>query len=212
MIAAQISSVRRYISASPGRRKLAQSGVETGSVHRVELVATCLWRIQPAVLLALDERLGLPVDSYVNGSQTWLTDVEAAGVTLEWRLHPVAGYRPPEGCSHYDVWELVVASLTADTDDTARDDVPGPPDTITIGDSSRPLDSFWDGLECFVAHGDDVEPATLSRLATDLLDIPPDAAGLVDHRRIGDEWERQRGTVSIVAMLFGQLAEVPRSG
>ena len=67
--------------------------------------------------MALDERLGLPVDSYVNGSQTWL--VEESGVTggdppptFEWRLHPVAGYHAPDGMSHYDLWEQVVAQLS----------------------------------------------------------------------------------------------------
>ena len=37
--------------------------------------ATCVWRVDAALVLALDERLGPPVDSYLNGSQTWLADV-----------------------------------------------------------------------------------------------------------------------------------------
>ena len=36
--------------------------------------ATCVWRADAALVLALDEHLGPPVDSYLNGSQTWITD------------------------------------------------------------------------------------------------------------------------------------------
>lgn len=166
----------------------------------MELVATCVWLVTASLVMALDQHLGLPVDSYLNGSQTWLVDVEGSDITLECRLHPVAGYRTPEGCSHYDVWELVVASLSQT-----------PEAPIALGETTRSLDSFWDGLECFVAHGDDVEPATLARLATDAIGLVPDAVGLVDHQRVGDEWERRRGEVSITAMLLEQLSEEPRA-
>ena len=64
---------------------------------------------------------------------------------------------------------------------------------------------LWDGLEAFAAYGDEVEPATLAAAATEALGIPPDATGLVDHDRIGDEWERSGGRVSIVALLLEQL-------
>ncbi|MDQ1521806.1 MAG: hypothetical protein QOI55_2879, partial [Actinomycetota bacterium] len=67
-----------------------------------ERVATTVWTAAADLVLALDERLGTPVDSYVNGSQTWLT--AAGDIELEWRLHPVAGYRAPRGLSHYDMW------------------------------------------------------------------------------------------------------------
>lgn len=163
-------------------------------------VASALWRVRPELVVALDERLGLPVDSYVNGSQTWL--VEESGhtggdpaPTLEWRLHPVAGYRPPDAMSHYDLWEQVVAQLSAGT----------PADALELGDERRALTSLWDGLECFVAFGDDVEPANLARVVTDVLGIPPDVVGMVDHDRVGDAWERARGDVSIVALLEEQL-------
>ena len=73
-------------------------------------VATSVWTIGPELVLALDEHLGPPVDSYVNGSQTWLTE---GAITLEWRLHPVSGYDVPGGLSHYDVWETVVGALSA---------------------------------------------------------------------------------------------------
>jgi hypothetical protein len=37
------------------------------------------------------------------------------------------------------------------------------------------------------------------------LGIAPDAAGLVDHDLIGDQWEQSRGATSIVAALLDQL-------
>jgi len=160
-------------------------------------VATTIWTIAPELVLALDERLGVPVDSYVNGSQTWLT---AAGDTdpkieLEWRLHPVAGYRTPKGLSHYDLWEQVVGALSLGAD----------PHALTLGEEVRPLTALWDGLECYAPY-DELEPATLARLATDVLGRPPDRSGLVDHDAIGDAWERANGTVSLVALLLDQLS------
>lgn len=161
-------------------------------------LATTVWHIRPEIVAALDDQLGPPVDSYVNGSQTWFTEVKG-DVVLEWRLHPVAGYRAPEGLSHYDLWETVVAELAAGTD----------PDGLKLGSETRALATLWDGLECFPAHADDLEPATLSAAAIAALGRPPDAAGLVDHTQIGDAWERSRGAVSIVGLLFTQLGAPP---
>lgn len=157
------------------------------------LVATTVWRIRPDLMLAADARLGPPVDSYLNGSQTWFT--EMSGTELEWRLHPVAGYRLPTGLSHYDLWETVVDQLSLGAD----------PAELTLGAEIRPLEGLWDGLECFAARGGDLEPATLAAAALSELGLPPDAAGLVDHDRIGDAWERSRGAVSIVGLLLEQL-------
>lgn len=158
--------------------------------------ATCVWRVDPALVLALDERLGPPVDSYLNGSQTWLVEAGPGGVALEFRLHPVGGYRLPAGISHYDLWEQVVGALSADA----------VPDVFTLGDETRTLASLWDGLECFAAYGDELEPAPLAAAAGEALGRAPDAAGLVDHARIGSEWERAQGSVSIVDMLFAELS------
>lgn len=157
--------------------------------------AAAVWRIEPDLVPALDERLGTPTDSYVNGSQTWLVDNGPGGVTLEWRLHPVAAYRPPAGLSHYDLWDQVVAALSAGAD----------PSALALGEERRALTSLWDGLEVFAAYDDDVEPATLAHAAAAALGRSPDAAGLVDHDRIGDEWERARGRVSIVHLLLEEL-------
>ena len=144
-------------------------------------------------MLAAADRLGPPLDSYLNGSQTWLT--ETAGVTLEWRLHPVSGYRLPDGLSHYDLWDAVLDQLVEEAD----------PAALRLGTETRGLSGLWDGLECFAAHGDDLEPATLAGAAQSELGLDPDAAGLVDHDRIGDAWERTGGGVSIVELLLEQL-------
>jgi hypothetical protein len=157
--------------------------------------ASAVWRASPELVLALDEYLGVPVDSYVNGSQTWLLDNGPGGVTLEWRLHPVATYRPPARLSHYDLWERVVAQLRAGAD----------PGALALGEERRALESVWEGLEVFAAYGDEVEPATLAQAATAALGRAPDAAGLVDHERVGDAWERARGDVSLVALLLEEL-------
>jgi hypothetical protein len=156
--------------------------------------ATTVWTISGDLIEALDDRLGLPVDSYVNGSQTWLTEID--DMTLEWRLHPVAGYRVPTPLSHYEVWEAVTDALRAGAD----------PHALHLGDEIRPLTSMWDGLECFAAFGDDVEPQRLAALASDLVGLAPDRVGLVDHESIGDAWEAKRGNVSILALLLEQLS------
>ena len=46
--------------------------------------ATCVWRVDAPLVLALDEHLGPPVDSYLNGSQTWITDDGPGAESLEW--------------------------------------------------------------------------------------------------------------------------------
>jgi len=162
---------------------------------RMSRTATCVWRVDPALILALDEHLGPPVDSYVNGSQTWISNDGPGAIDLEWRLHPVAGYRLPRELSHYDLWEQVVGSLSAGTD----------PDALTLGTEARTLRSLWDGLECFAAYGDEPEPAPLAQAASAALGRPPDAAGLVDHDAIGAAWEQARGATSLVEMVFAEL-------
>jgi hypothetical protein len=68
-----------------------------------------------------------------------------------------------------------------------------------------PLDQLWDGLEAFPAYGDEVEPAPLASAVTAVLEIPPDAVGLVDHQTIADEWQRTKGGISIIEALLAQL-------
>lgn len=151
------------------------------------LTPACVWRTTPELLVALDERFGEPVDAYVNGSQVWLRDDLPGEVTVEWRLHPVAGYRRPAGLETEEVFPRTALAL-------ARGEAP--PAGIL---------SLWDGLEAFPAYGDEVEPGPLRAAAVAALGVEPDAFGLVDHTRIGDDWERSRGRVSIVHALLDQL-------
>ncbi len=155
------------------------------------LVATCVWEISADLAVALDDRFGPPVDSYVNGSQVWLRDDGPGEITLEWRLHPVAGYERPSTVDTHEVFELTAAALATGDEPPARPE------------------ALWDGLEAYAAYGDDVEPATLATACGAALGIAPDAAGLVDHGRIGDEWERSGGEASIVAALLAELRRTP---
>lgn len=157
--------------------------------------ATTVWTIRPELLVALDDRLGAPIDSYVNGSQTWITADGPGEIGLEWRLHPVAAYRRPAGLSHEDVWEAALGAIATGAS----------PAALPMGDEVRPLSSLWDGLECFPAYGDDVEPAPLAASVLERLGIAPDHVGLVDHEALGDEWERSKGAVSLLALLVDQL-------
>jgi hypothetical protein len=150
-------------------------------------VAAAVWRATPELIVRLDERFGEPLDAYVNGSQVWLRDDGPGGVALEWRLHPVANYSRPAGSGTYEVFS-----------DTALALAEGRPPPAELAD-------LWDGLEVFAAYGDDVEPQPLAAAATIALGIDPDAAGLVDHEPVGDQWERTKGSVSIVDALLAQL-------
>jgi hypothetical protein len=152
------------------------------------LTPICLWRPTATLIVALDDRFGEPVDAYVNGSQVWLRDDGPGGITLEWRLHPVPGYRRPAGVGIYEVFANVALALA------------------TGADSPAPLTKLWEGLEAFPAYDDEVEPAPLAAAASTALGIPPDASGLAAHGPVADEWERSRGQVSIVEALFRQLA------
>ena len=152
-----------------------------------QLTPTCVWRATPELIVALDGRFGEPVDAYVNGSQVWLRDDGPGGMTIEWRLHPVPGYRRPPKTDTYDVFAR--AALAFGTGDE-------PP---------AALEQLWDGLEAFSAYGEEIEPAPLAAVATAALGIPPDASGIVDHQKIGDEWEASRGRTSVIASLLAQL-------
>jgi hypothetical protein len=144
--------------------------------------------LDPDVIAALDTRFGPPVDCYVNGSQVWLRDDGPGGITVEWRLHPVAGYRRPEGVDTYEVFETIADALARDAP------LPAAPETL------------WGGLEAFPAYDDEVEPAVLAATCTEALGLPPDGSGLVDHVSVGDSWERTAGHTSIVDALLEQLS------
>ena len=158
-----------------------------------QLVATCVWRIRAEVVTALDERFGEPVDAYVNGSQVWLRDDGPDGLTLEWRLHPVAGFRAPPGVSTYELFPAVALALAE------GDRLPVAPE------------SLWDGLEAFSAYGDEVEPAPLAEAAGTALGLAPEAWGLADHDLIARTWEVRERQLSIIDTLFDQLTGGGRS-
>ena len=153
-----------------------------------DLVPTCVWRLTPALLLALDERFGMPDDAYVNGSQVWLRDEGEPEIGLEWRLHPVPGFVRPKGIGTYEMLDTIVWALRG------GEDLP------------VPLDALWEGLEAFPGYGDEIEPAPLAALCAASLGIAPDAFGVVDHQVIGDEWERTEGKHSVIDAIFAQLA------
>jgi hypothetical protein len=156
------------------------------------LVSAAVWKATPELIVRLDERFGEPVDAYVNGSQVWLRDDGPAGMPLEWRLHPVAGYRRPPGVGTYEVFSDTALALATG--------LPAPAD----------LAELWDGLEVFAAYGDEIEPRPLVAAAVDALGMEPDACGLVDHDTVGDEWERSGGAVSVISALLRQLLPEPR--
>ena len=153
--------------------------------------AAAIWTISSDLVLAMGEHLGPPVDSYVNGSQTWFTGEPV----LEWRLHPVAGYEPPEGISPYDLWEMVVDAIAAGAD----------PAALPFDSGPKALTDLWDGLECFPAYGDELEPAAVVAGVRETLGRDPDVSGLVDHDAVGDEWEHTNGAVSVLELLSRQL-------
>lgn len=152
------------------------------------LVPSCVWRATPALIVALDDRFGEPVDAYVNGSQVWIRDDGPGGAALEWRLHPTAGYRRPREVDTHEVFAVTALAL-------ANGDAP-----------PAPLDQLWDGLEAFPTDGNEIEPAPLAAAVTEALGIAPDGSGLVDHDRIGDAWEMSHGNVSIIDALLDQLS------
>ena len=151
------------------------------------LTPSCVWRATPDLVVALDERFGEPVDAYLNGAQVWLREDGPGGTTIEWRLHPVPGYRRPPSIDTYEVFSTAAYALA------------------TGDEVAAPLDALWEGLEAFPAYGDEIEPAVLAAVVTDALGRPPDAVGIVDHEGIGRESERTAGHSSIVDPLFAQL-------
>lgn len=151
----------------------------------------CVWRISTELVVALDGRFGEPVDAYVNGSQTWLREDGPGGAVLEWRLHPVAGFARPPAVGTHELFASVALAVA------------------TGGAPLAPVESLWDGLECFPAYDDDggadLEPMQLAELCTSVLGLAPDASGLVDHEPIGATWEQTAGGVSVMDALFEQL-------
>ncbi len=153
------------------------------------LVSSAIWLISPQLVVALDDRFGEPTDTYVNGSQVWLRDDGPDGLTIEWRLHPVAGYVRPKGVPTSDVFGRVALALALAQDGAH----PAEPSTL------------WDGLEAFPAFYDEIPVDVLREVVVRTLGIEPSAVGEVDHEKIGDAWERDAGRRSVIDDLRQQL-------
>lgn len=151
-------------------------------------VATCVWRLRPELLQALQAELGTPDDSYANGSQVWLRADGPGGMPVEWRLHPRPDFARPGSVLSHQLFSLVVGALFSG-------DAP-PVDPVEA----------WSGLEAAPAYGDDVEKEVLSALVTARLGHAPDAAGLVDRDDLGRDWERSGGRLDVIEALIGRLA------
>ncbi len=161
------------------------------------LVPTCVWRVDPALIEALDVRLGPPLDSYVRGWQVWLEPNGPGEVTLEWRLHPPAGFVMPRGVNPHDLFDLVLGGL-AEADDPGSDPLP-------LGREPRPLPGVWEILEAFPAFEDGVEVDALVSVVSEVLGRRPDAAGHADHARLGDLWKGRKGDFSVGQALLETL-------
>jgi hypothetical protein len=163
------------------------------------LVATALWTISSALIVALDELLGEPIDSYVNGSQVWLSPDGPDGVTIEYRLHPIGGYIKPKGMPTDQVFSQVALSLATpeETTETPEATETTPFDFLTL----------WEGLEAFVAFDDEgpLTPEQLKSIGETVLGIPATAFGMVDHEGIADRWQASDRHTSIVSELRTQL-------
>lgn len=153
--------------------------------------ATCVWRLTDELVLALHHRLGAPVDSYANGSQTWLRADGPGGMPIEWRLHPQPDFARPGRVSSYHLFPVVVGPL-----------VKGEPPEIEATVA-------WSGLEASPAYGDPIDPAELASLLGDQLGIHPDASGLIDRDGLGAAWERSGGRIDVVDRLIEMLSPPP---
>lgn len=147
------------------------------------------------VVLALERRLGPPIDSYLNGWQVWIEPMAAdeGAPELECRLHPPVGFTQPRGLSHHDLWDEVVAQL-ADGAEHLR-----------LGDEQRHLRDVWTLLEVFPAFGDDVTVTDLGSWAERELGVTALGSGQVDHARLGGRFRRRGHDFDLAGALRAAL-------
>jgi hypothetical protein len=166
-------------------------------------IPTCVYRVDADLVEQLDSSLGPPLDSYVRGWQVWLEENGPHGTTMEWRLHPPAGFRMPRGVNPHDLFDVVLQGL-ADVADPAADAFP-------TGSEQRRLAEVWEVLEVFPAFAgaDEMGPEQVGRAAGAALGGRlPDAAGRADHGRLGDLWKGRRGDFSVGRALLEVLGPV----
>lgn len=175
--------------------------------------------VDAELLEELDRRLGPPIDSYLMGWQVWLVDAEVAGsrrgrggraqpatVTVELRLHPPASFRPPEGVSHHDLWEVVLAGI-------ARARAEGrPPEPLDIGGRPHRVTDLWELLEVYPAYRTRITPVQLARWVEQTLGRAPVGAGWVDHDRLGGLFRRRGHAADIPGQLRRALTPAARPG
>ena len=163
-------------------------------------VPTCVYRVDAALIEALDARLGPPLDSYVRGWQVWLEAHGPRGATLEWRLHPPAGFAMPRGVDPHDLFGEVLAGL-ADAEEPDAE-------AFLLGGERRALAEVWEVLEVFPTFGDPAEPEEIVAVAAAVLGRRPDAAGEADHARLGDLFKGRAGDFSVGQALLAALEPV----
>ncbi|MEX0659871.1 MAG: hypothetical protein WD080_12125 [Egibacteraceae bacterium] len=166
------------------------------------MTPTCAYPVDAALLELLDAHLGPPLDSYVRGWQVWLEPNGPGEQTLEWRLHPPAGFVMPRGVNPHDLFDVVLQGIAE------------PGDDFPAGQERRRLDQVWEALEVFPAFPEPtlptITPPSLVEAATAALGgRRPDVAGHVDHARLGDRWKGRRGDLSVGRVLFDTLDPVP---
>ena len=175
---------------------------------RAMRVATTVWRMSPELDRARSTRASARRSTATSTARRPGSPTPApAPPPLEWRLHPVAGYRPPKGVGPYDA--VGRGHRTARRGRRRR---------RRCRSATNAARSHRCGTDSSAS------PSTSStssrrrspRANTEMLGRAPDAVGLVDHERIGSVWERARGGVSIVALLLeelrNQLPRTPRPG
>lgn len=142
-----------------------------------------IFDVDRVLLERLEAAFGPPIDSYLMGWQVWLVEVDAPDapdeLELEYRLHPPAGFSLPDGVSHHDLWDEVIAQAA----DGASD--------YRLGEETRELSSLWVLLEVYPAFGEDVSSAQVRGWAEAALGVAAVADGEVDHERLGGRFKRR---------------------
>lgn len=166
------------------------------------MTPTCAFKVDPALLELLDAHLGPPLDSYVRGWQVWLEPNGPDEQTLEWRLHPPAGFVMPRGVNPHDLFDVVLQGIAEHGED------------FPAGEQRLRLDQVWEALEVFPAFPEGHLPTITPRplveaVAAALGGRRPDVAGQVDHARLGDLWKGKRGDFSVARVLLDTLDPVP---
>jgi len=152
--------------------------------------------VDTALLEALEQAFGPPIDSYLRGWQVWIEPVDPDAddaVELEYRLHPPAGFTMPAGLNHHDLWDQVITKVA----DGAT--------LFALGSETRDLADVWVLLEVFPAFADVMSSADVRATAEQALGRTARADGDVDHERLGGRFKREGHEADIPAALLDAL-------